>query len=125
VYARHLTASSRGQGIEVLYLDTISSSSAPLYTKGFIKTHEFRVHVANGRGIDVSKKRRRSGSEAHPLIKNSDNGWVFCRDGVSAPSVVVDIAVKAVMALGLEINTAIGMEGTTVDKYVQVFRGLL
>lgn len=135
VYGRRLTRAHSGRGIEIL-TDGMSVPSLPLYTKGITKAHEFRVHVMLGGVIDFSKKRRRDGGEANPLIKNLDNGWVFCRTGVVLPDCVRDQATKAVRALGLdfgavdvlykerenqafvlEVNTAPGLEGTTLERY--------
>ncbi|GAG47489.1 unnamed protein product, partial [marine sediment metagenome] len=74
-------------------------------------------------------------------IRNTDNGWVYCRGGVDAPEAVITAAVRAVDCLGLdfgavdigynehydrcavfEVNTAPGLEGTTLDKYFEAFR---
>lgn len=135
VYARHKLSSSSGDGIQIVtYEDDVPH--APLYTKGFNKTHEYRVHVVNGTVIDFTKKKQRSGADTNPLIKNMANGWVFCRDGVALPNRVRATSLAAVQALGLdfgavdilyserqdmarilEINTAPGLEGTTLDKY--------
>lgn len=74
VYARTNTSGSGGDGIIIVGMDDLHLPSARLYTKGFIKTHEYRVHVAFGEVIDFSKKRKRDGVESNPHIKNYDNG---------------------------------------------------
>lgn len=135
VYGRRLTRAHSGRGIEIL-TDGMSIPTLPLYTKGINKAHEFRVHVMLGDVVDFSKKRRRDGGEANPLIKNLDNGWVFCRNNVELPASVREQAIKAVRSLGLdfgavdvlfkeregtafvlEVNTAPGLEGTTLQRY--------
>jgi len=145
VYARRTLTGQSGQGIIILTADdTYAIPSAPLYTKGITKTHEYRVHVAFGKVIDFSKKRRRNETEASPYIKNLDNGWVFCRDDVKLPYPVLTSSLGAVAALGLdfgavdilykqsdnkayvlEVNTAPGLEGTTLDRYVDAFQTYL
>ena len=110
---------------------------APLYTKYVKKKSEFRVHVFDNEVIHVQEKRRRAGVEdVDNQIRNHDNGWVFCVQNVEAPADVTDQALRAVRAAGvdfgavdviynqkkneayvLEINTAPGLEGTTLEKY--------
>jgi glutathione synthase/RimK-type ligase-like ATP-grasp enzyme len=75
-------------------------------------------------------------------IRNHDNGWVFARVGIEPTQAVLDSAMLAVGALGLdfgavdiattrnnekpivvfEINTAPGIEGTTLEKYLDFFK---
>jgi hypothetical protein len=140
VYARTNVMSSGGRGIVVVGLED-ALPSAPLYTKGFNKTHEYRVHVAFGEVIDISKKKKRFGIGVNSFIKNSDNGWVYCRQEISTPDAVKQISIDAIAALGLdfgaldvlykerdnearvlEVNSAPGIEGTTLQAYVNVFR---
>lgn len=143
VYARHELSACSGRGIQIVKHGE-SMPYAPVYTKGFNKTHEYRVHVVNGKVIDFTKKRRRDGGESNPLIKNFSNGWVFCREGIPLPLPVKMAGLAAVHAIGLdfgaidilykestgearvlEVNTAPGLEGTTLEKYTQAFREML
>jgi hypothetical protein len=116
---------------------------APLYTKYVKKATEYRVHVFDGEVIDVQQKRKRQevpNEEVNYQIRNACNGWVFCRGGVDAPASVLSAAIRAVSVLSLdfgavdvgwnnhtqtpcvyEVNTAPGVEGSTLDKY---FRAL-
>lgn len=137
VYARQTLTGNSGMGIVVVGMDD-RMPDAPLYTKGFNKSHEFRVHVIGGQVVDFTKKRRRDGTDNNNFIKNLSNGWVFCRDGVVLPSAVRAISLAAVAGLGLdfgavdilyrersdearvlEINTAPGLEGTTLERYAE------
>jgi glutathione synthase/RimK-type ligase-like ATP-grasp enzyme len=140
VYGRSLLNAHSGEGIHIINeLDAFTS--CPLYTKGIVRAHEYRVHVFNNKAIDIQKKRRRDNSEASGEIKNLANGWVFCRDNVTAPKALYDAAIAAVNALGLvfgavdiiykqrentivvlEVNTSPGMERTTIEKYTNALR---
>lgn len=113
--------------------------NAPLYTKYFKKVAEYRIHVWGDRVLDVQQKRKRQevpNEEMDYQVRNAAGGWVFCRDEVETPQCVTDAAVRAVSALGLdfgavdvgynqhndtacvfEVNTAPGLEGTTLDRY--------
>lgn len=131
-----------------------SITPAPLYTRYLNKESEFRVHVFK-RGtsfttIDFIQKKRRNGFETDtsysPYVCSASKGWVFVRDGINANSatqtLVKNAAIAAVKALGLdfaavdvvfcggtasvlEVNTAPGLEGTTLVKYVNAFREVM
>lgn len=119
-------------------------ANAPLYTKHLRHKREFRIHVFNGAIIDQAEKLRKRGFEdRNSWIRNHDNGWVFCRGNIQVPDVVRQEAVKACQVLGLdfgavdvayrekenrafvfEVNTAPGMEGQTINSYVQAIQRL-
>jgi len=140
VYGRKILNSSQGNGIVII--DNINKLvSCPLYTKGVVKAHEYRVHIFQNKMIDITKKRRRNDAETNDLIKNLENGWVYCRNDIEVPDEIVTAARSAVNAVGLdfgavdllykrevpyvlEINTAPGLEGTTLDKYIEEFKRL-
>jgi len=119
---------------------------APLYTQYIKKISEFRVHVVRGDVIDIQQKRKRTDfeGETNTKIRNHQNGWVYCRENLESPPDLQEQAIKAVTALGLdfgavdliynqragksyvlEVNTAPGLEGTTLEKYVAAFKQLL
>lgn len=134
IFARTNLTGSKGSGI------VIASKQEPLplanlYTK-YLKAHEYRVHVVGSRVIDIQKKKRRINTECNDYIKNAGGGWVFCRENVTAPKELYEASINAVRILGLdfgaidilyrqvdnrvailEVNTAPGIEGTTVEKY--------
>ena len=116
----------------------------PLYVKYKKKKAEYRVHVIFGKVVDKQQKRKRNGFKENVgfnhLIRNHHTGWVYCREGIPNDQRLDDLAIKAVKALGLdfgavdiiynekeneyyvlEVNTAPGLDGTTVDKYVGAF----
>jgi len=139
VVERRLLRASAGRGLHLILPDAGGLSPAPLYTKYIKKQDEYRVHVVDGEVIDIQQKKRKlevPSEEVNYQIRNHHNGWVFARDGVVCPSAVSDSAIAAVRALGLdfgavdigynvhrgkavvyEVNTAPGLEGTTLDKY--------
>ena len=146
VLCRTLTRANSGRGIVVAETPE-ELVPAPLYTRYVPKTHEYRVHVFKEFGvIDVQQKRRSSAiseDERDPYIRNHDAGWVFCREDVHPPQVVLQAAINSVMALGLdfgavdvghhptigvcvyEVNTAPGLEGQTLVNYAETFKHFL
>ncbi len=153
VVARTLLSSHSGNGIvlveprETLDLCLEALPQAPLYTKYFRADAEYRVHVFNGQVIDAVQKRRRNGYDTDPRFDNCvrvhSRGWVFTRDGLNLPGDASSAAIRAVAALGLhfgavdvrfrlpdrvavlEVNTAPGLEGTTLVAYTRAVRNYL
>lgn len=144
VVCRQLLTAHSGRGIVVAkQLDDLVD--APLYTKYIRKKKEFRVHVFNNQVIDIQEKRRSSAvDDHHPYIRNHSNGYVFCRGDIVEPHDLRGLATSAVGSLGLdfgavdivwneyqnkcfalEVNTACGLEGSTVDKYVQAIKEVI
>jgi len=141
VMCRTLLSAHSGQGI-VVAKQHDQLVDAPLYTKYIRKQKEFRVHVFNSKIIDIQEKRRSSSvADHHPYIRNHANGYVFCRGDIEEPHDLRGVATSAVSALGLdfgavdviwsegldrcfvlEVNTACGLEGSTVHKYVQAIK---
>ena len=135
---RELLNASGGRGITVATTPE-EVTQAPLYTQYVKKKDEYRVHVFNGEVIDVQKKMRKNDvpdDEVNWKIRNHDNGFIFGRDGINPPDDLCDLAVRCVDTLGLdfgavdiiyntheekcyllEVNTAPGLEGTTLEKY--------
>lgn len=142
VVCRKLLRASQGRGI-VLSTTPEEVCAAPLYTKYVKKADEYRIHVAFGEVVDSQQKKRRlevPDEDINWQIRNAHNGWVFTRDGVTSPRCVRDAAIAGVVALGLdfgavdigynthgksavvyEVNTAPGLEGTTLDTYYEAF----
>ena len=119
----------------------------PLYVKYKKKKSEFRVHVFSKEDgplevIDVTQKKKRKDfeGEVNTKIRNHQNGWVYCRKDITEPDDLRTQALRAATAVGikhgavdviynqhenkcyvLEINSAPGIEGTTLEKYVDAF----
>lgn len=142
--ARTILRGHEGRGI-VLLDNPLDMVKAPLYTQYIKKKAEYRVHVVNDEAIDaVQKKKRRDFQDQRDTrIRNTANGYVFARTGVVVPQCVLDNAIRAVQFFGLhfgavdvvynerqdkayvlEINTAPGIEGTTVQRYKEALERL-
>lgn len=144
IYCRtHLTGHS-GSGI-VIASTVEELVEAPLYTLATKAKYEYRIHVFNGEVLDVQLKKKRNNWEGTSIsgIRNFSNGWIYARDNVSCPDLVINSAIDAVNTLGLdfgavdiaynerdvkaylyEINTAPGLEGTTLQKYINKIKEL-
>lgn len=140
---RHSLNGHSGDGIEIVDKGQ-PIPNAPLYTKYVKKTYECRIHVFNGSVIDAQiKKRRADAEETNNLVRNIHTGWVYCREGFEAPEAGKQLAIQACAALGLdfgavdliynqhynqfyilEVNTAPGLEGTTLANYVKAIKNV-
>lgn len=124
-------------------LDTFVRSD--FYVQYKKKKEEFRVHVFDGEVILVQRKAlRRVDTEGKAIdtsnvnyrIRNLSNGFIFQRNDIEAPEDVLTQARLAVEKVGLdfgavdviwneyekkayvlEINTAPGLEGSTISDY--------
>lgn len=146
VFERHTLSGSGGDGVVVIPPTAATVGAAPLYTKYIKKKNEYRIHVFGGVIIDQQEKRRRRDlpdDNRQTLIRNLANGYVFCHDDVAPHDDVRAQSIAAVTALGLdfgavdviwnerrgeayvlEVNTAPGLEGQTVDAYKRAILNL-
>lgn len=126
---------------------------APLYTIYKKKKDEYRVHVAFGEIIDVQRKALRKiddeglpidRTKANFLVRNLENGFVFVRNELIPPDCVYDVAEQSFKESGLhfgafdiiyneqekkayvlEVNSAPGLCGTTLESYKRAFKEYL
>lgn len=150
VYARQLTRGYGGRGIELIrgteglskedFLARVNSCR--LFTRYVKPTAEYRVHVFEGRVIDFACKKRRKMADPPSQrfwVRSYSNGWIMAREGVDLPEAVEEAAIRALPAIGLqfgaldilyldranalvlEINTAPGIQGTTLERYIEAF----
>jgi len=150
IVVRHVLNGHSGEGIELVERGEYMPEDAPLYTEYVPKKHEYRVHVFSGQVIDVQRKARKrdvADEDVNWKIRNNANGFVFARNGDALGDVPDDVlrqATSAAQSLGLdfgaadvifneraslayvlEVNTAPGLVGTTLENYTEAFRGLL
>ena len=150
VVCRTVLAGHSGEGI-VIASSPEELVNAPLYTRYIKKQDEYRIHVGvrrNGmaaRLYTISQQRKgRNRDVENPdwQVRNHANGFVYVRGDCNPPAQVIEAAHRSLTASGLdfgavdviynansgrayvlEINTAPGLEGQTVDDYVAFFRG--
>lgn len=140
IVVRNKLTGHSGDGIIIIEKNQ-EVPQAPLYTKYVFKTKEFRVHVANGKVIDTQQKIRDPDRE--PInwkVRSHENGFIYVRNNVSVDVIRDNLSIDAIGALGLdfgavdivqdkhgvyyvlEVNTAPGLEGQTLDNYVKAFQ---
>ena len=146
VVVRTILNGNSGAGIVLAETPMDELPIAPLYVKYIPKKQEYRIHVRGGEVVDVQRKARRKDlpdNQVNWKIRNHDNGFVFARNDFVCPDDVKVQALNAVKAVGLdfgavdvifneqeqkayvlEINTAPGLTGTTLEGYAEAFKKL-
>lgn len=150
VLGRTLINSFGGKGINVFDEESgfNRNINCKVYTKYKKKKHEFRIHVFNGNVIDFAQKKKRTEANRadaiNTKIRNFKNGWVYCREGIALNPAIATLAISALRSVGhtygavdiiwneyenqayvLEINTAPGLAGSTINSYAEAFRNHL
>lgn len=151
IVERHTLTGMGGAGIRVVEKGDFDSLSdkAKVYCIYVPKKAEFRVHVICGNIVDVQRKSRRRDvpdDKVNWKVRNHDNGFIYARgnDLGVVPNQVKEVALRAVGLLGLdfgavdviynetrnmayvlEVNTAPGLSGETVEIYKRGFEKLL
>lgn len=142
VVARSTLTGNSGAGIYIIdpssEEDYDYTRNFPLWTKHLRHKFEYRVHVFKETVLDVTQKKKKSGEQnVDQYVRSHKKGWVFCRENIIVPDIVLEEALKAVTALKLdfgavdigyreredkafvfEVNTAPGIEGITLEKYI-------
>lgn len=149
VVERHLLRANSGRGIKIKEANQ-ELEQAPLYTKYIKKQSEYRLHVLGGEVFDIQQKRRSrevSDEDVDWQVRNTAGGFIFARDNVDLNPItdqVKDMCTLAVRSLGLdfgavdlvwnqhtdtcyvlEVNTACGLQGSTLVNYVNKFKEFL
>lgn len=144
--ARTVLNGHSGAGI-VIITDPADYVKAPLYTAYIKKQEEYRYHVFMGAVVDIQRKARKRDVPDDAVnwqVRNLDGGFIFAREGVIESPIASTEAIKAVEALGLdfgavdliwnqredkyyvlEVNTAPGLAGSTLDGYAARFKEVL
>ena len=145
IFCRGMINASKGKGI-VVARSPDELIDCKLYTVGILDPDriEYRIHVFQGKVIHQQQKKKRNGWRENPNfsgdVRNLDGGWVFAIKDVDASEHTKSTAIKAVEALGLdfggvdivqepsgtgyviEVNTACGLHGTTIDMYCEAIK---
>lgn len=115
-----------------------------LFTRFWKADYEARYHVFNGEVIDIQRKRKINRESFAQLpernqlrsyfIRSHHNGWVFSRRNIPLNNICAAASIAAVSSLGLafgavdvrvrgesaavlEVNSAPGLEGASLDIY--------
>ena len=146
VFVRQTVSGHSGEGILVVDTEDVEFlPPAPLYVEAVAKKNEYRAIVVGGKVVDLKQKRLASDApeDRSKFIRNLQNGWIFARDNVEYIEGLNEIAIKAVNALGLdfgavdiitdknnvlyvlEVNTAFGLEGQTIELVGDALKDLI
>ena len=146
VVVRHKLNGHSAEGLEIVtYPNDILPENAPLYTKYIKKNAEYRVHVFRDKVFFVQRKARKldvPDDQVNWQVRNLKGGFIYANQDVEVSEKVKEQAKAAIMALGLdfgavdiietkkgecyvlEVNTACGLEGTTLAKYAEQFKAI-
>jgi len=149
IIVRHKLNGHSAEGLEIVNPNEAGEHDdlpeAPLYTKYIKKDQEWRIHVFQGKVFFEQRKARKKDvpdDKVNWQVRNLNGGFIYSHVNVDAPKNVKEEAIKAVEALGLdfgavdilttkrgeayvlEVNTACGLEGTTLEKYAEQFANL-
>ena len=147
IVARTKLNGHSGEGLYIIedyaQFEGFNHPSVKLYVKYIPKKEEYRIHVVNGEVIDSRRKALSENfdkGQANWKVRSHQNGFIFAKDGFEVPEQVSEQAILAVGVIGLdfgavdviwnnfykkayvlEINTAPGLEGSSVDNYKEAF----
>lgn len=146
VVERHTLTGHSGEGIRLVDFDDELSPDAKLYVKYIKKQNEYRLHVFDGEVFFIQRKARAldvPDDGVNWQVRNHANGFIYANHDVDVLEHVKQMAVRAIHELDLdfgavdiiynayqnkhyvlEVNTAPGLFGTTLDKYVEKFKEL-
>jgi len=141
-FARTKLTGHSGEGIVILreqrdITDEIRTK-CKLFTKNFHKTHEYRVYVMGEEIFHASSKHKSSRVGFHDEhVWTHNNGYVYCFKKVKLPAPVEELVREFIQmtllkffaidilynkntreAKIVEVNTAPGMEGTTLERFI-------
>jgi len=104
------------------------------------------ISVQQKKRLSSEELEARGMTRGDSYIRNLDNGYIFAREGVTEIPEISEICIKAIKALGLdfgavdvlakrwvydkpdgsfvicEVNTAPGLQGTTLEDYTNAFK---
>ena len=140
-FGRKYLNSSCGKGIVVIEPETDEQIPiCPVYTKYKKKKREFRVHVFKDQVVAVVEKKRKKefDGERDTKIRNLANGYVFIQTVENEPEGLRTLALAASKVSAsdfrgvdigynakkdelfvIEVNSAPGIQGSNVNKYLE------
>ena len=146
IVERHTLTGHSGQGVRIVVFDEELDPKAKLYVKYIKKEQEYRLHVFDFDVFFIQRKARAldvPDDQVNWQVRNHANGFIYANQNVELPDVAKEMAIEAIQTLGLdfgavdliynarqnkfyvlEVNTAPGLFGTTLDKYVEKFKEL-
>ena len=129
-----------GEGAGIVIIEEQGNiPELPVYTKYKKKKREFRVHVFKDEVANVTEKKRRKDFDGQrdTKIRNLANGYVFVQQVEDEPEGLRELALRAAKVspsdfrgvdIGfnekknelfvIEVNSAPGIQGTNVEKYL-------
>lgn len=146
VVERHTLTGHSGQGVRIVDKGGELSDDAKLYVRYIKKQDEYRLHVFDFDVFFIQRKARAldvPDDKVNWQVRNHANGFIYANQDVDVPDHVKSMAIETIRTLGLdfgavdivhnkyankytvlEVNTAPGLFGTTLDKYVEKFKEL-
>lgn len=143
VVERHKLTGHSGEGVRIVEPGE-GLVRAPLYVKYIPKVNEYRLHVFRDKVFFVQRKARKEAvpnEEVNWKVRNLKGGFIYANQNIDVDAQAKEQAIIAVQTLGLdfgavdiiynkrnnkyyvlEVNTACGLSGTTLDKYVEIFK---
>jgi len=139
VFGRKYLNASCGKGIVVME-SPADMQLLPVYTKYKKKKREFRVHVFKDQVVAVTEKKRRKEFDGvrDTKIRNLANGYVFVQSVENEPEGLRELALRAARVsmsdfrgvdvgynqlkdelFVIEVNSAPGIQGTNLTKYME------
>lgn len=139
VFGRKYLNSSCGKGIIIMETPE-DFQQCPVYTVYKKKKREFRVHVFKNTVVSVVEKRKKTGwtDQRDTKVRNLANGYIFCQQVENEPAGLRELALAAAevspsdfrgVDIGynekndelfiIEVNSAPGITGSNIAKYVQ------
>ena len=146
VFVRQTISGHSGEGIIVVDSEDVEElPPAPLYVEAIAKKNEYRAIVVGDKVVDLKQKRLSSNApdDRSKFIRNLSNGWIFARENIEYVEGLNEIAINSVKALGLdfgavdiitdrnntlyvlEVNTAFGLEGQTIELVGDALKELI
>lgn len=145
VVGRDFDTGRSGKGIKIYKIGE-NVGEHLFYSSYFKKKREFRIHIFNNKVIFEQEKLRQKGAEnVDKYIRSHNHGWCFAFNHLAAdpvPECVQIASLSAIDSLGLnfggvdvgwnpddgacvfEVNTAPGLENSSLKAYIDEFKNL-